>query len=452
MPLLNSMGILKNMAIPTTGAGNGPYYFDVLSYLLASGFTRTNLMTGLLKSDKNSVVVGYVPYYPDETKGEDGIIITTDEYGNLTNQKLIRYSTGSGTYSVLLGEHAIDSSGNIYVVGRFNENTGLAKAFIAKFDSSLTLLWQRQLVPTGAYRSRFYKLAIDEADALIYAVGEADASSAKYPIIAAYTPTGAYAGVRRITNSTNSAAFSICNGGTYYGIVSNNYVAGSYGVDLTYWDGWLLSPTLLFAQKINTSAAPTQTQMVQQSSLLGLDNIYVSVLISNEIHIFKFDYTGTLKWKYKFSGTYNQIAGMTVDSSDNIYISLYNDGTNILYVVKIAPSGSIVWQRSLNDSDGVYSLFGPGINGLSWKNNNLWIGILSKVLSPRYSYNWVLPDDGTLTGTYAGFTYLPSSLTLSTSSLTVTAASDTSSAYTLNDSIAPLTIVSSTLTQTVTPL
>jgi hypothetical protein len=447
MPLLNSMGILKNMAIPTTGTGNGPYYFDVLSYLLASGFTRTNLMTGLLKSDKSSVVVGYVPYYPDESKGEDGIIITTDEYGNLTNQKLIRYSTGSGTYSVLLGKHAIDSSGNIYVVGRFDESSGLAKAFIAKFDSSLNLLWQRQLVPTGAYRSRFYQVIIDEVSPLIYAVGEADASGVKYPIIAAYAPDGTYAGVRRITNSANSSAYGITNNNT---IVSIDYVSGSYGIDIIKWDAWFFPPYVDFAQKINTSAAPTQAEIVRQYG--GLDNIYVSVLVSNEIHIFKFDYTGTLKWKYKFSGTYHQIAGMTIDSSDNIYILLYNSGSNIAYVVKIAPSGNIVWQRSLNDSDGVHSLIGPGINGLSWKNNNLWIGLLSKVLSPRYSYNWVLPDDGTLTGTYAGFTYLPSSLTLSTSSLTVTAGSDTSSAYTLNDSASPLTIVSSTLTQTVTPL
>ena len=106
------------------------------------------------------------------------------------------------------------------------------------------------------------------------------------------------------------------------------------------------------------------------------------------------------------------------DSSGNVYILTQNirvvgAGSNDFYIAKLDSSGDFVWQRIFGGTshEDTYNIFVDS-------SDNLYIGGITRSLSS----NWQtlvakLPTDGSLVGTYGGFTYQSVSLNIATSTL-----------------------------------
>ena len=166
----------------------------------------------------------------------------------------------------------------------------------------------------------------------------------------------------------------------------------------------------------------------------------------------KYNSSGTLQWQRILGGASSDIGrGVVVDSSDNVYLvgqtaSTGSGGTNYL-IAKYNSSGTIQWQRSLTGS-GTDEAYGVALDS---KDNLNIVGLSASVGAGGNDFLIAkLPNDGSLTGTYAlnsvNLTYATSSLTAATSTLTGATTTLTSSTSTLTAATPTLTSSTSTLT------
>lgn len=83
----------------------------------------------------------------------------------------------SGTDELTCYSIAIDSSNNIYVAANYNEYSTSGYGFIAKYNSSLTLQWQRQFTSTSGYAIFLRGIIVDSSSTFIATGYRTDASN-----------------------------------------------------------------------------------------------------------------------------------------------------------------------------------------------------------------------------------------------------------------------------------
>lgn len=444
MPLMNSMGMWKQQRLISYGPPPPLFtnYFDSVSI--------NEVIGGILLSTGESFVTGSIDVTTPGFGGNDGFIMKTDSYGNITYQIIVRgpVSISGSEYDLLIVEPIVDSSNNLYVMGRYSA-TGLGvdyRAFVAKFDSTLNLVWQKVLYDVGSYSDTFYDGILNEADDTLYVVGDHDVDGTiSNNMIAKYEmSTGNLISQTTVTDTQTGVASSIIGDSSYYYVSNTRGDTGSKGVEISKWN---YSDVYQWSRRINYANTIVAAKITMDTS----SNVYLATHCNNQLNIVKLNSSGSIIWQRLLSSSIQRLLGITIDSSNNIYVSIYNSGS--LYILKIDSSGSIVWQNSITDTGGVYaSTISSVLDGIDWKGNSLWIGCLSSSSSSALSYNWVLPDNGSLTGTYADFTYATSSLSFSSSSLTSTTLVNTSTTLSLTDATGAATILAGAATQTVQAL
>jgi len=198
------------------------------------------------------------------------------------------------------GNASLDSSGNIYMPGSFN-NGSRAVGFLGKVSATGTSTYQKTLTnPSGSVL--FYAGTLDSAQTTFYA-GMTTAGIG----ITSYTSAGAvnWQYWYRSPNATNNA-------GSTWGMAtdsSNNVYAVGYGDGVNWNRLWLV--------KTNSS--------------------------------------GTFQWGLEAgsAGSFGECVG--VDSSDNVYVGGLTDaGTNGAFLAKLNSSGSVTWKKLLNPGGGNY--------------------------------------------------------------------------------------------------
>ena len=431
MPLMNSTGALKLQR--SVVAGNivlYTNYFDTIN----TGI----LETGKYSSTGSTCVVGDVPV----GGGVIGGVIRTNSYGNITNQITLNGATGN---TCRLADVVFDSTDTLYVCGDYSLSgfPTAQKSVTIKFDNTLNVVWQKQLYDTTGWRVFLHTMAYHPSTSDIYVGGIHQSSgSTLNPLLAKYDSNGNLLFQKYLSNTgTRTVGLHFDSSNNYYCCVINQI--SNYGVEVSKWNS---SDVYQWSVRINTFATVSWANSVTDSS----GNTYVLVLVSNQMYVVKLDNTGSIVWQNVFSGTYADLGGMAIDSSGNIYVSMYDSSSpNKVYVVKVNSSGGLVWQNYLTDSSGIQA--GNRNNNLDWRNNKIWVGAYDWP-SATTTYNWSLPDDGTLTGTYSNFSYLPGALTFSSSSLTLTTLVNTSSTSALTDANATLISSPGTFTQTVQAL
>jgi hypothetical protein len=412
------------------------YYLNSVSYYdPVSGGNSIYVADSTFSSTNQTILVGQQVL---AGASGDGTIIKTNQYGTITNQISLRSSANACQMYVPM----FDSTGNLYVAGSYSTvGPGTDnQAVLIKLDSSLNITWQNTL--SGATSEDWYVGTINTNTDTIY-VGGRTGASGNIPLLASYDTSGSLLFQKQVSTADQRIeGISYDSSNNYYVVAVEKAATGVQGIQIFKWNSsntfqWSLR--MYGAVDIDFSNSNLTNIVVDTSG-----NLYIPVIINSVAYITKFNSSGTLQWQKSFSGTYEKVTGMTIDSSNNIYFSL-NDGSGGNYIIKMNSSGTIVWQNVL------YSLsyfFGSG-NSVTWKNNTLLIGLLS-VSAPRNTYMWSLPDDGSLTGTYGGFTYASSSLTTSTSSLTTASVSDTSSSTSLSTGTGALTSSAGIATQSIT--
>lgn len=333
-----------------------------------------------------------------------------------------------------------DSSGNICLSGEhFASPT--SRGLVTKLDSSGVLQWSRRLGASAGIASNIGVGTDSSGNVYISGYGKTNASSGVYYFyVAKYDSSGTIQWQRKLEQGTGN---NICQG-FFVDSSGNSYLTGystqsgtTYGIVAKYNS----SGTIQWQRRFISSSMAFSSGSAITADSSG--NVYVVGNASGSI-IIKYNSSGTIQWQRTVTNlTPNMIA---VDSSGNVYTG--GEGTNYQGLIfKYNSSGTLQWQRVINatlsgqnqkywwninvDSNGnlgVAGITGQGAGGIS---NNL--GMLAK-----------FPNDGTFTGTY---TVGGTAYTISVSTETDSAGSVTDSSASLTDASGVFTDDSTTLTE-----
>ena len=428
-------------------------------------------------SDGSTVIVNADGTVSAVAANQLGWIVTL---GDTDNRSGLDYFTAS----------AIDSSGNVYLVGyTTTEGQGNRETVVSKYNSSGVQQWQRLL---GDSNPNYAYAVVLDSSGDVYVSGIGDSSDG---LIFKYNSSGTLQWQKDIPYMQN--AFIAMDS-------SNNiYVAGTYYTGGGSDRNWLImklnnSGSLTWAREMTGSSDDLVTGIAVDSS----GNVFVSGYnFSNQAGIVKYNTSGTFQWHRKLDGTsWEYSGGVAVDSSGNSYV-LYHSGSSgsndtsngNMVTAKYNSSGTVVWQRTIGD--GLYQEFGFHSNSIAIdSSNNIYILVATNspeaagdrdFLVAKYNDSGViqwqrllgggdrensygisvdnsgyiyitgdtestdavsnsrtdgfaakLPDDGTGTGTYGVFTYVESNLTESAGGLTDSAGwlSDGSSSVSISNS------------------
>jgi len=413
----------------------GPYWFGALGFSSAVTCNGYGVAVG---SSGNIYVTGVAPVSGNNT-------LQLAKYNTSGAIQWQRSLSSSGN-TVQSQNITVDSSENIYVVGS-SVIGGTSRSQIAKYDSSGSIQWQRNL--TGGAACKFYDVATDSSGN-VYAVG-VDVSNTN-AIVVKYNSSGTLQWQRNIVGTGGlSRGFGIAVDSS-----SNVYITG-LDTPSVLSDVLLIkynsSGTLQWQRSLDGGSSDVGASVATDSS----GNVYVagySVASGvNHIQIEKYDTSGTIQWQRSLSSvSTDQANRITVDSSGSVYITgISSNSPSGLIVAKYNTSGVIQWQRKFSTN-----MTGQGVSVDSLGNVYVSGDIY---LSSNAAYNILiakLPGDGSLTGTYtlggSSFTYAASTLTDATTSFSSSTSSLTSSTSTLTDAASSLTDAASSLTSSVTTI
>lgn len=339
-----------------------------------------------LSSDEQYLYV--VGYHDVNT----GLIYKYDTSGNIQWKKQFSDSNTNQIHGCVT-----DSSGNLYVAGR-HQNTGASvyKGFIAKFNSSGAVQWQK--IFGSSSRVNFRHLAIDSSNN-IYVTGSIDSGPADN-LVVKFNSSGSITWQRRLTRGSSN-----------------------------YWE----------------SSGAIAVDLSGNVYITGFSNHDSST--DDQPFLLKLDSDGIFQWARSMGNyAYNDRSEtVTCDSEGYVYWGgIENPGTgssdNNAVIIKFNSSGSEQWKRKLsvsNKNTYCYSVKTDLRNDFVC-SGNCWV-------DGGYGTTdqWIarFPGDGTKTGTYTlngdSWVYASSSITVATSngwSVTNPAKSLSNISYSVSDS------------------
>lgn len=394
---------------------------------------------------------------------------------------LNNFNSGAPTQ---VGSMGVDSSGNVYMMQGDN---GLC--FVAKYNSAGAIQWQKYIDNVG--------IAVDFTGMAVSAAGNVYLNTSGN--IVKLTTAGAISWQKVSTGA-----------GAYINSGSPITLDASENVYIAYQDAF----TQPCVMKLTSAGAITWQRGINAPSLpavpqgIAVDssgNVYVQFDLDGglaggvyDTYIAKFNSTGTIQWQRTASGSgevgSSQGAGqmLTCDTSGNVfYLSGASGGST--YVTKLNTSGTVQWSKTINS---VYGSYGGSI-ALDASGNvyATYVAIISAVITAviikldstgamlysrkiigaastfgtsvaipsttamvvlviptGFSVPVQLPQDGTKTGTYGGYTYSATAYTSTTRTSGLVAATLTVSTTTYTLSNSTYTSITSTQTNTFTPI
>jgi uncharacterized delta-60 repeat protein len=283
-----------------------------------------------------------------------------------------QYETSSGftiLFTQQLGTSAsdvgygvtVDSSDNIYLMGYTaggldgNTNSGDNDIFLVKFNSSGVKQWTQQLGTSSQDYGR--GVTVDSSDN-IYVTGytagglDGNTSSGERDIfLVKYNSSGVKQGTKQLGTSsqdyargvTVDSSNNIYVSGSTYGGLDGNTNSGSYDTFLVKYNS---SGTKQWTQQLGTSSRDIVRRVTVDSS----DNIYLTGYTAggldgntnsgdNDVFLVKYNSSGVKQWTQQLGSTSSEVGyGVAVDSSDNIYLTGYT-------------AGGLDWNTNSGDND-----------------------------------------------------------------------------------------------------
>ena len=295
---------------------------------------------------------------------------------------------------------AVDSSNNIYVTGDtsggLDENTqeGNGDIFLVKYNSSGTKQWTQQLGNSSGQSGR--AVTVDSSDN-IYVTGstqgglDGQTNSGSYDIyLVKYNSSGTKQWTRLLGTGGTDGGYGVTKDSS-----NNIYITGFTVRGL---DGNTSSGDQdIFLVKYNSSGVKQWTQQLGTSNsdygrgvaVDSSDNIYITGFTSggldnntssgsDDIILVKYYDNGTKQWTQQLGTSSSDSAnGVTVDSSDNIYVTggtsggldgNTQEGNGDIILVKYNSSGTKQWTKQLGTSDGE-----GGVGVIVDSSNNIYV-------------------------------------------------------------------------------
>ena len=360
-------------------------------------------------------------------------------------------------------ELVLDSSGNIYVAGYSTSGgQGGVEAFIIKYNNSGTVQWSRYFGISVADTAG--SIAIDSSDN-IYIVGTNELGAPTYTreaSLAKFNSSGTLLWERELTSSgNNTQGVSVAVDSSDNPVICGNTNAlGQGGFDI-YIAKYNSSGTIQWQKSFGGSSGENAGSIAIDSS----DNIYIGGYTQSEgagaqdTLVAKFNSSGDLQWQ-RILGAYDTDTwGVTVDDDGNVYGLGYSSrepaNTGLVgqfIMAKYNSSGDLQWQRHFGGTAGDY-VFGSTASG----DGDLYVfGSTGNSVSNGVedAITLKVPGDGTLTGTHGSFTYGTSTWTAATSNLTAATSTltDQAGARISSDASSSFTFSSSTISDSLTSI
>ncbi len=300
-----------------------------------------NVYSVAVDSAYNIYITGYTYGSFDENTNAgnaDILLIKFNSNGDKLWTKQFGIKNNDYGYSI-----AIDSNNNIYITGQTygnldgNTSTGQEDVFLMKFDTNGNKIWTKQFGSSNIDSSK--SLAIDSNNNIYisgYTLGNLDGNT-----------SAGYKDIFLIKIDSNGNKFWTKQFGT--SASDEGYAIKIDSNDNIYITG-------------NTSGA------LDNNTIIGLYDIFLT----------KFNSSGDKIWTKQF-GTINSNYGksLIIDSSDNIYISGYTNGTFVeninagsydLFLTKMSSSGDTIWNKQFGSSKTDY-----GYSSAIDSSNNIYI-------------------------------------------------------------------------------
>ena len=426
------------------------------SWIVTFGGTGTDFAAGLdVDSSGNAYIVG-TRGNVGGSEGEEWFIAKYNSGGVIQWQRTLGGSNNDEAFGV-----AVDSSGNVYVCGRDSSSSGTYTwNTLVKYNSSGSLQWQKRL--GNSWVDYGYALAIDSSGN-VYSVGrQTNTTTGRFEAwVQKYDSDGNLDWQRKIAGSSGVSGFwgvaFDSNDNLYACGSTNSSGAGGSDIFLVKYNS---SGGIQWQRTLGGSGTDTGADVAVDSS----DNVYITGYTRSSLpsgtgsaafFVAKYDTDGNDDWKRIIgSSAFDQSHGVSTDSSGNVYITgeIYDGSTSwTAGIVKYDSSGTLQWQRGLSNGT-THATKGKKIKVMG---DSFYIsGSDDKNPSgTNYEPNALLakfPTDGSLTGTYGSFTYAASSHTNGNGSLTSSNSSLNESASSATQSNAALTGANSSLTSTKT--
>ena len=367
-----------------------------------------------------------------------GFIAKLDTDGALLWQRTLALAAYT-----MLSDAVTDASGNVYVCGSGRASGSINYGYVAKYNASGVLQWQRKL--SGAKSINFRKLAID-ASGDVFAVG--DYSDTKVTaLLVKYSSGGSIQWQRIVSHASNSLSaangLSIDSSGDLYFATQQVITASSdtWGLVVKCSSSGVVSQVI--ARRIDAYSNPMYGTAVD-----GSGNVYAcgGTWTPSVVKPFlaKYNSGGTLQWMRYLSGDASlQFLSAIRLSSDEAHV--YAAGTEYLFKF-LAADGSLVWQRSLTGpASAVAGSRMAHASGFIYCSS----GLSSMPSTGTDALTAKLPDDGSGTGTYGSvIVYSESALTSNVGSPTTATPTITDAAGSYTEAAGDMTDAAGTLTVT----
>ena len=260
---------------------------------------------------------------------------------------------GTGSYNVGEGI-VVDSSGNTYVVGWTGPSNVVSSICLIKYDSTGTVLWQTKLAGSEV-KTKGYKVAVDSSNN-VYIVGS-DSSSASpfgWVVTAKFNSDGAIQWQRKLetVNTQGKNAVALDSSGNVYVAATARFNNRQTCLLIKYDSNGTIQWQRRFYESTSGYSIFIHGIAVDSSG-----NVYACGSLGNfptSIVVVKYNTSGVYQWHSTLGNASPDDArayGMSVDSSNNIYITgtIYNSGAGVwsMFLAKINSSGALQWQRTL---------------------------------------------------------------------------------------------------------
>jgi hypothetical protein len=444
------------MPLPTTFAGDsargeglfssvvslgGNYWSATFTDALSPPSDQANAVK--VDSSGNVYVVG-------RTTISGGSQLSLSKYNSSGVIQWQKTFTGAGSSATGFGLD-IDSSGNIYACG--TEQLSPTIQLISKWDNSGSLQWAKNVTAT-------YKTSGDVANAItfdasgnVYVAGRGlNSSNNSVMSITKWNSAGTIQWQKTLTDTystPNDGARGIAldSSGNIYVCGTGSNASGGLIMSISKWNN---SGTLQW-QKTLTDAGSTNVTIGINIALDSSSNIYICGYGYNSSNNFvmsisKWDNSGTIQWQSSLTDTYSTpidvAQGIALDSSGNIYVCGYgfnNSNQNVMSISKWNNSGTIQFQRTITDT---YSSPSDIANAITVDGlGNMYVaGNITNSAGNQVMSISKLPTDGSRTGTYTGSTF---GITYATSSWTASTTSWTAATSSWTSATSSMTISTS---------
>ncbi|MEA5579222.1 SBBP repeat-containing protein, partial [Anabaena sp. UHCC 0451] len=283
-----------------------------------------------------------------------------------------------------------DSSGSIFAAGfttgafTGNTNAGNPDGYITKYNPDGSQAWIKQFGTSGTDYA--FGTGNDSAGN-VYSAGYTNGAFAGATnlgsndgFITKYTSAGTLAWVKQFGTAADDTSFGISvdsNGNSYvigktYGAFAGNVTQGAYDAYIAKYD---TNGTQTWVKQLGTN----QDDETIGVSLDSNNNIYVlgstagafagNTNVSGfDVFVSKYDSSGTQAWVKQLGSSgnnYANINGISSDSTGNVFITGYTDGTfsgNTSlgfydgFVAKYSTTGTLAWVKQFGTSSEDYSI------------------------------------------------------------------------------------------------